>query len=42
MLAGVAFVGNGLLDPDARPTRLRRLIPERLPSGLPLFVFQFH
>lgn len=37
----VAFVGNGLLDPDARPTRLRRLIPEKLPSGLPLFVFQF-
>lgn len=37
----VAFVGNGLLDPEARPTRLRRLIPERLPSGLPLFVFQF-
>ena len=37
----VAFVGNGLLDPDARPSQLRRLIPERLPSGLPLFVFQF-
>ncbi len=37
----VAFVGNGLLDPDARPRRLRRLIPQRLPSGLPLFVFQF-
>ena len=37
----VAFVGNGLLDPDARPTRLRRLIPKRLPSGRPLFVFQF-
>ena len=37
----VAFVGNGLLDPDARPTRLRRLIPERLPSGRPVFVFQF-
>jgi cytochrome c peroxidase len=37
----VAFVGNGLLDPDAGPTRLRRLIPERLPSGRALFVFQF-
>jgi len=37
----VAFVGNGLLDPDAQPTRLRRLIPKHLPSGLPLFVFQF-
>lgn len=29
----VAFVGNGLLDPAARPERLRRLIPARLPSG---------
>jgi cytochrome c peroxidase len=37
----VAFVGNGLLDPDAAPTRLRRLIPARLPSGRAPFVFQF-
>ena len=29
----VDFVRNGLLDPHARPERLRRLIPERLPSG---------
>ena len=29
----VAFVRDGLLDPAARPERLRRLIPERLPSG---------
>jgi cytochrome c peroxidase len=29
----VSFVGNGLLDPAARPERLRRLIPARLPSG---------
>lgn len=29
----VSFVRDGLLDPDARPQRLRRLIPERLPSG---------
>ena len=29
----VDFVRNGLLDPAARPQRLRRLIPERLPSG---------
>jgi len=29
----VDFVRNGLLDPDARPERLRRLIPEKLPSG---------
>jgi cytochrome c peroxidase len=37
----VAFVGNGLLDANAQPARLRRLIPEKLPSGRPLFVFQF-
>lgn len=29
----VDFVRGGLLDPDARPERLRRLIPEKLPSG---------
>jgi hypothetical protein len=27
------FVRTGLLDPDARPVRLRRLIHEKLPSG---------
>jgi cytochrome c peroxidase len=37
----VDFVRNGLLDPDARPERLRRLIPEKLPSGRPGFLFQF-
>jgi cytochrome c peroxidase len=37
----VAFVSNGLLDANARPARLRRLIPERLPSGLHMPVFQF-
>lgn len=31
----VAFVGNALLDPDARPERLRQLIPATLPSGRP-------
>jgi cytochrome c peroxidase len=36
----VDFVRNGLLDPDARPQRLRRLIPERLPSGRPSLMFQ--
>jgi cytochrome c peroxidase len=36
----VDFVGNGLLDPDARPQRLRRLIPEKLPSGRVGLVFQ--
>jgi hypothetical protein len=29
-----------LLDPAARPERLRRLIPEKLPSGQPNLVFQ--
>jgi cytochrome c peroxidase len=36
----VAFVRNGLLDPDARPQRLRRLIPEKLPSGRAGLQFQ--
>ena len=36
----VAFVGNGLLDPAARPERLRRLIPEKLPSGRAGLAFQ--
>jgi cytochrome c peroxidase len=38
----VAFVAEGLLDPAARPERLRRLVPERLPGGRPVpFTFQF-
>jgi cytochrome c peroxidase len=37
----VAFVGGGLLDPAARPQRLRRLVPARLPSGRPPLTFQF-
>jgi cytochrome c peroxidase len=37
----VDFVRNGLLDPDARPQRLRRFIPEKLPSGRPSLIFQF-
>ena len=36
----VDFIRNGLLDPAARPERLRRLIPEKLPSGQPNLVFQ--
>jgi len=39
--AVVDFVRDGLLDPAARPQRLRRLIPEKLPSGRPSLVFQF-
>jgi hypothetical protein len=30
----VDFVRDGLLDPAAQPQHLRRLIPEKLPSGL--------
>jgi cytochrome c peroxidase len=37
----VAFVRDGLLDPAARPERLRRLVPETVPSGQPVFTFQF-
>jgi cytochrome c peroxidase len=37
----VAFVGDGLLDPRARPDRLRQLIPKRVPSGRPTLTFQF-
>jgi hypothetical protein len=35
----VDFVRDGLLDPAAKPQRLRRLIPPRLPSGRPGLVF---
>jgi hypothetical protein len=37
----VDFVRNGLLDPAARPQHLRRLIPERLPSGRTGLTFEF-
>jgi cytochrome c peroxidase len=36
----VDFVRNGLLDPAARPERLRRLIPQKLPSGLANLIFR--
>jgi uncharacterized protein YbjT (DUF2867 family) len=36
----VDFVANGLLDPAAAPRKLRRLIPEWLPSGRRGMVFQ--
>ena len=36
----VEFVRNGLLDPAARPQHLRRLIPEKLPSGEAGLMFQ--
>ncbi|HEY9435724.1 MAG TPA: cytochrome c peroxidase [Blastocatellia bacterium] len=34
------FVRDGLQDPHATPERLRQLIPDRLPSGRPLHIFQ--
>jgi cytochrome c peroxidase len=37
----VDFVRNGLLDPAAQPERLRRLVPERLPSGRASLRFEF-
>jgi cytochrome c peroxidase len=37
----VSFVGDGLLDPRARPEHLRRLVPKRVPSGRPTLTFQF-
>jgi cytochrome c peroxidase len=36
-----AFLRNGLLDPRARPERLRRLVPEQVPSGRPVMTFEF-
>jgi cytochrome c peroxidase len=36
----VDFVRDGLLDPAAAPQLLRRLIPERLPSGRAKLIFQ--
>ena len=36
----VEFVRNGLLDPRARAENLRGLIPESVPSGMPLPSFQ--
>ena len=37
----VAFVGDGLLDPRARSEKLRKLVPDHLPSGRPPLVFEF-
>jgi cytochrome c peroxidase len=34
------FVRDGLHDPRATPERLRQLIPDRLPSGRPLHIFE--
>jgi cytochrome c peroxidase len=37
----VAFVRDGLLDPRAKPERLRRLVPRSVPSGRPVLIFEF-
>ena len=36
----VDFVRNGMLDPRAKPERLRRLIPKTVPSGFRVLQFQ--
>jgi cytochrome c peroxidase len=35
------FVRGGLLDPRARPERLRELVPKAVPSGRPVLKFEF-
>lgn len=37
----LAFVSHGLLDPRATPGRLQRLVPQTVPSGRPVLVFEF-
>jgi cytochrome c peroxidase len=37
----VAFLSNGLLDPRARPEKLKRLVPKQVPSGRPVMTFEF-
>jgi cytochrome c peroxidase len=37
----IDFVRNGLLDPRAKPERLRRLVPRSVPSGRPVLIFEF-
>jgi cytochrome c peroxidase len=36
----LAFVRDGLLDPKARPHQLCRLVPDEVPSGRPVAIFQ--
>jgi cytochrome c peroxidase len=35
------FVQNALMDPDAHPDALRHLIPDAVPSGLPVHDFEY-
>lgn len=37
----LAFVRDGLLDTDARPDKLRALIPDKVPSGRPTMTFEY-
>jgi hypothetical protein len=37
----IDFVRHGLADPGAAPEALRHLIPESVPSGLPVHSFDF-
>jgi hypothetical protein len=37
----VDFVRDGLLDKRAKPEHLRKLVPQRVPSGRPPLVFRF-
>ena len=37
----LAFVRDALLDPRARPEKLRKLVPRELPSGRPVLSFEF-
>jgi cytochrome c peroxidase len=37
----IAFVEHGLLDPRAEPDNLRKLVPSSVPSGRPVFKFEF-
>ena len=39
--AVVSFLQHGLLDPRATPDRLRRLVPDTLPSGRAPLTFEF-
>jgi cytochrome c peroxidase len=37
----VVFVRNGLLDPRATPEHLKHLVPQTVPSGRPMLLFEF-
>jgi cytochrome c peroxidase len=37
----IDFVTNGLLDPNAKPENLRKLVPKSVPSGRPTLRFEF-